>query len=78
MIIIKKNKKLKKKKNKNKNIFFKKEKYSEFYKEFEVNTSIKLYGINYIFNKINNIIINNKYILIIFIMIIIIYLKRYY
>ena len=77
MIIIKKNKKNKKIK-KNKNFFFKREKYSELYKEFEFNTSIQLYGINYIFNKINNIIINNKYILIIFIMILIIYLKRYY
>ena len=72
IIIIKKNKKNKK----NKKFFFKREKYSEFYKEFEFNTSIQLYGIDYILNKINNMIVNNKYILIIFIMIILIYLKR--
>lgn len=74
-IIIRKEKN-KEKNKKNENLFFKKEEYLDFYKEFEYNKDIKLYDIDYILNKINNIINNYKYIFILFVIFIIIYLKR--
>lgn len=74
-IIIRKEKN-KEKNKKKENLFFKKEEYLDFYKEFEYNKNIKLYDIDYIINKINNIINKYKYIFILFVIFIIIYLKR--